>query len=166
MGALPLSAQAGAAPAADGSARSIALRSANTGERLDVTYWHDGRLDLGALGRLDALMRDWRNDAVTHIDPALYDIIWSLGRAVGQDPEVTVLCGYRSPETNEMMIRAGRRGVARDSMHIQGRAADISVPGAGLGALRDAALALQAGGVGYYPSSNFVHVDTGAVRSW
>lgn len=148
------------------ASRSVALRSVNTGERVDVTYRRQGQLDVAALGRLDALMRDWRNDAITSIDPALFDMIWALGKSIGQDPEFTVVCGYRSRETNEALIRAGRRGIARNSMHTQGKAADISISGTGLRALRDAALALNAGGVGYYPSSNFVHVDTGEVRSW
>jgi uncharacterized protein YcbK (DUF882 family) len=147
-------------------ARRIALRSLNTGERVDAAYWQDGRYDAAAVAQLDAVMRDWRNDEVGQIDPTLYDMLWAIGLAIGEDPEFTVLCGYRSPSTNAMLISNGTSGIAGHSMHVEGRAADITIGGASLRTLRDTAKALHAGGVGYYPRSGFVHVDTGDVRTW
>lgn len=146
--------------------RTIGLANINTGERLDTVYWQAGAYVDSAVTALNTFMRDWRNDEITDIDPALFDMLWMIGGAVGQDPEFTMLSGYRSRSTNEMMIGSGRGGIARNSMHIQGRAIDIEVPGLPAAQLRDAALALQAGGVGYYPHGNFVHLDTGQVRSW
>lgn len=161
---MPAAALQPADSAAD--AKMIGLRNLNTGERADVTFWRNGRYDQPALSLLNILMRDWRNDAVTAIDPGLFDMVWMLGRLIGQDPEFTVICGYRSPATNAALIAGGRSGVASNSLHVQGKAADIALPGCPVDDLRDAALALQAGGVGYYPRSGFVHVDTGQVRSW
>jgi uncharacterized protein YcbK (DUF882 family) len=146
--------------------RTVGLRHAHTGERVDTTFWQRGAYDQQEIARLNAFMRDWRTDEIVGIDPKLYDVIWSIGQSIGRDPEFTVLSGYRSRTTNEMLIRTGHTGVARDSLHIQGRAMDITLPGQHISTLRDAALALQAGGVGYYPSSNFIHVDTGGVRNW
>lgn len=146
--------------------RTIGLANINTGERLDTVYWQAGTYVDSAVTELNTIMRDWRSDEITDIDPALFDMLWMIGQALGQDPEFTMLCGYRSRSTNEMMIGSGRGGIARDSMHIQGRAIDIELPGCSAAQVRDAALALQAGGVGYYPRGNFVHLDTGQVRSW
>lgn len=167
---LPLIGDGGdAEPGAGGSAalppgaRTIALRNLNTLERIDVAYWQGDRYDPEALARLDAFMRDSRSDEIGQMDPALYDMLWSIGLAIGEDPEFTVLCGYRSQSTSRTLAGTG---VARDSMHLHGRAVDFSLEGAALSALRDTALALHAGGVGYYPRSNFVHVDTGEVRTW
>jgi uncharacterized protein YcbK (DUF882 family) len=146
--------------------RTIGLTHAHTGERLDATYWQRGSYDQLEVARLNAFMRDWRTDEIIGMDPKLYDILWSLGQSVGRDPEFTVLSAYRSRGTNDMLIRTGHTGVARDSLHIYGKAVDITLPGSGLGSLQRAAVALQAGGVGYYPNSNFLHVDTGRVRTW
>ena len=146
--------------------RTIGLRSLNTGERVDTTFWRNGRYDQSALAMLNIVMRDSRNNQITAMDPALFDLIWNLGQLIGQDPEMTVICGYRSQATNNALIASGHNGVARHSLHVQGKAADIRVPGCSVETLRDAALALHAGGVGYYPRSEFVHVDTGPVRSW
>jgi uncharacterized protein YcbK (DUF882 family) len=147
------------------SDRRIALRSLNTGERVDVTYWQGGQYVPEALAQLDSFMRDWRNDEVGRMDPKLFDMLWAIGLAIGEDPEFTVLCGFRSQATSAM-LRARGSGVARDSMHLHGRAADITMPGASLQTLCDTAKALHCGGVGYYPRSNFVHVDTGEFRTW
>jgi uncharacterized protein YcbK (DUF882 family) len=146
--------------------RTIGLVHAHTGERVDATYWQRGAYDQLEVARLNAFMRDWRTDEIIGMDPKLYDILWSLGQSIGRDPEFTVLSAYRSRATNEMLIRTGHTGVARDSLHMYGKAVDITLPGSPLATLHRAAVALQAGGVGYYPSSNFVHVDTGRVRTW
>ncbi|MEZ5667307.1 MAG: DUF882 domain-containing protein [Alphaproteobacteria bacterium] len=146
--------------------RTIGLRHAHTGERVDTTFWQRGGYDQLGVARLNAFMRDWRTDEIIAIDPTLYDVLWSLGQSIGRDPEFTVLSAYRSRATNDMLIRTGHTGVARDSLHIQGKAVDITLPGFPISGLHDAALALQAGGVGYYPSSNFVHIDTGRFRTW
>lgn len=146
--------------------RTLGLYNAHTQERLDVTYWQRGTYEQVGIARLNAFMRDWRTDEITQIDPKLYDVLWSVGQSIGRDPEFTVLSGYRSRATNNMLIASGHTGVARDSLHVQGKAIDITLPGTALTSLQRAALALQAGGVGYYPSSNFVHLDTGRVRTW
>lgn len=146
--------------------RTIGLNNAHTGEQLDITYWQRGTYDQTAIGRLNAFLRDWRTDETQSMDPKLYDVLWSIGQSIGRDAEFTVLSAYRSRATNDMLINTGHTGVARDSLHIQGRAIDITLPGYALSGLHSAAVALQAGGVGYYPSSNFVHIDTGRVRTW
>ncbi|MGF1625233.1 MAG: DUF882 domain-containing protein [Alphaproteobacteria bacterium] len=146
--------------------RTVGLVHAHTREQLDVTYWQRGTYDSQGIARLNAFMRDWRTDEVIALDPKLYDILWSLGQSIGRDAEFTVLSAYRSRATNNMLIRSGHTGVAQDSLHIHGKAIDITLPGAPLATLHRAALALQAGGVGYYPRSSFLHLDTGRVRNW
>ena len=146
--------------------RTVGLVHAHTRERVDVTYWQRGTYDQLGIARLNAFMRDWRTDEIVGVDPKLYDILWSLGQSIGRDAEFTVLSAYRSRATNDMLIRTGHTGVARDSLHIQGKAIDITLPGASLSTLHRAALGLQAGGVGYYPRSSFLHLDTGNVRNW
>ena len=155
-----------------GDARSAAepyrlrFRHTHTGERLDVVYRHADAYDSGALARIDRVLRDWRRDDARAYDPRLLDLLHDLLGAVGRpDAQIEVICGYRTPATNES-LRARGRGVARHSLHTQAMAIDIRVPGVATARLRDAALALQRGGVGYYADSDFVHVDVGRVRRW
>lgn len=145
--------------------RSLAFENLHTGETLHTVYWADGGYVPGALREIDRILRDHRTGEVLPIDTALMDLLYSLNRRLASDAPFGVISGYRSPATNARLRGAGA-GVAVHSLHTVGRAIDIRLPGRSLTDLRDAALALRAGGVGYYPRSAFVHVDTGRVRSW
>ena len=145
--------------------RSLRFRHAHTDERLTVAYWENGRYVPEALERADRFLRDFRTGDVHEIDPALFDILHDLLGATGSTGVYEVISGYRSPKTNEM-LRGQGRAVAKNSMHMQGRAIDVRLTGVKTSRLRDAALALKRGGVGYYEKSDFVRVDTGRVRRW
>lgn len=146
--------------------RRVRMLHTHTGETIDVTYFESGQYVDGALGELDHFLRDFRTGDVHAIDPGALDIAVRVARLVGA-PAATfhIICGYRSPQTNAA-LRARGRGVASHSMHLVGKAIDLRIPGVSTARLRDAALSLRAGGVGYYPTSDFVHVDTGPVRHW
>ena len=133
--------------------------------RVDVVYRADGQLDYGALREIDWVLRDFRTGEARQIDRRLLDLLWRLRTALDTTEPYEVISGYRSPKTNAMLRREGR-GVSRVSLHMQAMAIDVRVPDRPLTALRDAALALRLGGVGYYGPSNFVHVDVGRVRFW
>jgi uncharacterized protein YcbK (DUF882 family) len=145
--------------------RVLAFDHLHTGERLDIVYWANGHYQPGALKRIDWLLRDFRDDAVHPIDPRLLDLLAALRQRLGVHGPLQVISAYRSPATNAMLASMSE-GVATNSLHLEGRAIDIRVPGRPLSAVRRAALALKGGGVGYYPRSNFVHVDVGGVRRW
>lgn len=147
------------------SSRSLDLAHAHTGERLSATYWRDGAYLPDAQARFDRFFRDWREQEVLPMATAVLDILCALGLALGTGP-LHVLSAYRTPATNAMLARSGLSGVARDSLHMQGRAVDFHLPGLRVSGLRDHALAFRAGGVGYYPGSGFIHIDDGPVRSW
>jgi len=151
---------------AGAEARRLLMVSTHTGERLDVTYFEDGALVPQALAAVDRLLRDVRTGDVHPIDPAVLDVAWSVARAVDR-PRGTfeIVCGYRSPRTNAA-LRAAGHGVAVKSLHLEGKAIDLRLRGVATSALRDAALALGRGGVGYYAAPDFVHLDTGRVRRW
>ena len=150
----------------DGMAeRSLSLYNVHTAERLDVVYWRGGYLPDGRTA-IDRFMRDWRENAVLPIAEETLNILCALDRLTGTDERVQVLSGYRTPQTNEMLRRSGLAGVARDSLHMQGRAVDFHIPGVLVDELVGFARSLSAGGVGYYPRANFVHVDNGLVRNW
>jgi len=145
--------------------RSLTFRHTHTHERLCVIY-HDG---LGyrpaALDRIKRLLRDFRTEQIHPIDPALLDLLYALTVATPSQGCFEVISGYRSAATNAM-LRRNSQGVAKRSLHMQGRAIDVRLSDLDTTALRKAALALKAGGVGYYRRSNFVHLDTGRPRSW
>lgn len=144
--------------------RAIAFSNMDTGEQIRGTYWRAGRYDPAAFARINYFLRDWRAGRIAPIDPWLIDILWVLQmRARGR--ELVVTSGFRTPETNAYLSRI-RPGVAKDSFHLRGRAVDLTVPGFDLRELRTQALELRAGGVGYYPAANFLHIDTGPVRAW
>jgi len=164
-GALTGAAVLGPRAALAARCRSLSLYAVNTSERLRVDYCVDGRYQPDALAAIARLMRDHRADAVHAIDPKLLDAIAALGRTLGTAEPLHVVSGYRTPQTNEQK-RRHERGVAVASYHVSGKAVDLFVPGRQLASVRRVALALRAGGVGYYPRSGFVHVDTGPVRSW
>jgi uncharacterized protein YcbK (DUF882 family) len=148
--------------------RTLSVDVLNTGEKgRSIPYYVDGRYQRDALAELSRLLRDWRTDRVHAIDPQLLDTLHQLQRMTGGKKPFEVVCGYRSPQTNSALAdQSLYRGVARHSMHVDGKAVDVSLPGVQLGQLHRAALQLKRGGVGYYPGSGFVHVDTGAVRNW
>ena len=138
----------------------------HTGERLDVTYRAGGQYVPEALDRLDYFLRDHRTGDVHHYDPRLFDLLNDLLASVGRaGAEIDVICGYRSPWSNEF-LRTHTPGVSLHSLHMQAEAIDIRLPGLKTVAFRDAALALHRGGVGYYAKSDFIHVDVGRVRRW
>lgn len=145
--------------------RSLFLHETHSRETAQVNYWVDGWYDPDALHRLDILLRDWRTDEVRSMDPRLLDVMALVQERLGSQEPIEVICGYRSPTTNEVLANQ-RGGVARNSYHVTGQAADIRLPHRTLGALRQTAESLGIGGVGYYPRSGFVHVDTGPVRTW
>lgn len=145
--------------------RSLSLYAVDTGERLTVDYCVDGRYEPEALRAIAHLLRDPHVDAVHPIDPTLLDALARMQRLLGTTRSVHVVSAYRTRETNEKRRRHDR-SVAANSYHLSGKAVDLFVPGRKLASVRHVALALRAGGVGYYPSSGFVHVDTGPVRTW
>lgn len=145
--------------------RDLAFHNLHTGEKLTVTYWEHGRYLPDALSEVNHVLRDHRANEVHPIDPDLLDTLDALQQRLDTQATFEVISGYRSPETNRR-LRAQGRNVAVYSLHMEGEAIDIRVPGRDLSQVRDAALSLQKGGVGYYPRSQFVHVDVGNVRSW
>lgn len=147
-------------------ARVVHLRNLHTGEQARAEYWVKGQYVRSSLKMIDRVLRDHRSGDVHAMDPRLVDQIYLLTRAVAKRGPVEIISGYRSPETNAMLREEDGSGVAQNSYHMQGRAVDIRVPGMPLRHLRAAALQLKAGGVGFYPRSNFVHIDTGPVRRW
>lgn len=151
--------------AAASDARRLKFEHLHTGERLDVAYRTGAEYDEAALRDIDTLLRDWRTGEVAAIDPALLDDIFEVQARLGGRVTIRVICGYRSPKTNANLA-AKSSGVAKRSLHMQGRAIDLALSGVPILDLRDAALALKRGGVGTYSRSGFVHLDTGRVRRW
>ena len=140
----------------------------HTGDRLDVIYRRGDHYIPQALDELDHYLRDHRTGDVHHFDPHLFDLLYDLTASLGDSGgEIDVICGYRTPWSNEFLrTRHPHTGVAEHSLHMQAEAIDIRLPGIPTSELRDAALRLHRGGVGYYRSSDFVHVDVGRVRQW
>jgi uncharacterized protein YcbK (DUF882 family) len=140
----------------------------HTGERLDVVYRRGDHYIPEALDELDHYLRDHRTGDVLHFDPRLFDLLHDLTASLDDSGgEIDVICGYRTPWSNEFLrTRNPRTGVAKHSLHMQAEAIDIRLRGVPTSELRDAALRLRRGGVGYYRSSDFVHVDVGRVRHW
>jgi len=145
--------------------RRLSFYHTHTRESLDLVY-HDGRRYVSeSLDRINMFLRDFRTLDVHPIDPALLDMLLATRMAIGSEQRFEVISGYRSPATNEM-LRHKNRGVAKTSLHMQGRAIDVRLTGIATNHLRRAALDLGRGGVGYYPEADFVHLDTGHVRAW
>jgi len=145
--------------------RSLSFNNLHTGEKLAVDYWNNGDYVPEALAAVNYVLRDFRNDEEHAIAPQLLDLLTALRVRLDTSAPFDVISGYRSPATNAM-LHAEHSGVAARSLHMQGMAIDIRVAGRSLDTLHDTALALQAGGVGYYPQEDFVHVDVGRVRRW
>lgn len=145
--------------------RVLALYNTHTGESIKTVYWADGNYLPEALADINHILRDHRNDAVKTMSPALLNLLHSVHSAVDARQPIHIISGYRSPATNDMLA-ARSKGVAKHSMHLDGMATDIRIPGRELTHVRRAALVMKNGGVGYYPGSDFVHVDVGRVRQW
>lgn len=156
-----------AAPAAMAQTRSLKLYYVHTGEKAEIVYKRNGRYDQAGLNKLNRFLRDWRRNEPTKMDPRLFDVVWEVYRQTGARDYVHVVSAYRSPATNDMLRRT-RGGQAKKSQHMLGKALDFYIPGVKLTKLREAAMKLQGGGVGYYPRSGspFVHLDVGSVRAW
>ena len=146
--------------------KSLSFYNTHTGERLRKSvYWAEGDYVPGTLDRINHILRDHRNDAIEPIDPELLDLLHALSLRIGTTQPIHVISGFRSPATN-LHLRQQAQGVAKRSLHMSGKAIDIRIPGCDLTRLRRAAMAQKRGGVGFYPASDFVHLDTGRVRYW
>lgn len=144
----------------------LLLYNTHTGDRIDIVYRQGDQYVPDALAKLDYFLRDHRTGDVRHFDPRLYDVLSDLTSSVGHPGgEIDIVCGYRTSATNEF-LRAHSTGVAKNSLHTHAEAIDLRMPGIDTLKLRKAALALHRGGVGYYPRSDFIHVDIGRVRQW
>jgi len=145
--------------------RVLSLHSLHTGERLKATYWADGQYQHDELAAINHILRDHRSGEVMEMDLNLVNLLNLLHDQVNGKKSFDIISGYRSPQTNES-LRSKSSGVAKKSYHMKGQAIDLALPGRDLSNLHKAALALKTGGVGYYPRSGFIHVDTGPVRNW
>lgn len=168
LGSVGAGAFAGAAPAARSKhERRLAFYNTHTTEAVDAVYWAEGRYVPAGLRVIDRVLRDHRTGAVRPMDRRLLELLFALRSALGTTRPFHVISGYRSPESNAYLRGLSpTSGVAKQSQHMLGRATDIRVPGVALAMLRAAALSMKKGGVGFYPSSDFVHVDVGRVRTW
>jgi uncharacterized protein YcbK (DUF882 family) len=145
--------------------RSLSFYHTHTNECLDITYARAGIYDPLALSRVNEYLRDFRTGEKHRIDPGVLDILWRVQQEMGCSGTFEVISGYRSPKTNQA-LRGKSKAVARHSLHMKGRAIDIRLTGQNTRHIRDCAIGLKSGGVGYYAKSNFVHLDTGRVRTW
>jgi uncharacterized protein YcbK (DUF882 family) len=146
----------------------LRLHHLHTGEDIDIVYRIGNTYLPGAMDKLDHFLRDHRTQAASHYDPKEFDLLHDLVAKLGRpDAVINIVCGYRTPWSNNLLrSRSQNSGVAEHSQHMLAKAIDIRVPGVETAELRDAALSLRAGGVGYYPVNQFVHVDVGRVRQW
>jgi uncharacterized protein YcbK (DUF882 family) len=152
---------------ASAQTRSLKLFNLHTREKAEIVFKRNGRYDSAGLRKLNNLLRDWRKNEPTKMDPRLFDLLWEAYKQSGSREYINVVCGYRSPQTNSM-LRSRSRGVAKKSQHMLGKAMDFFIPDVKLKKLREIGLKMQGGGVGYYPTSGspFVHFDVGNVRHW
>jgi uncharacterized protein YcbK (DUF882 family) len=152
-------------PANSAAVRSLSLYNVHTGESLNTTYCENGEYVPGALAEVNHFFRDFRANEIKEIDPRLLDLLYFTRSQLDTNKPFNLVSGYRSPATNAWLASMSE-GVARHSMHMEGKAADVNLPGHQLSFLQRVALALHGGGVGYYPRAGFVHIDTGRVRRW
>jgi uncharacterized protein YcbK (DUF882 family) len=145
--------------------RSVSFVHTHTGEHLKATYFRGGHYDPASLARVNYLLRDFRRGEVAEMDTGLLDILYDLQVLADRDSTFEIISGFRSPATNAQ-LRAKSGGVAEKSLHMQGKALDIRLTGFSTKKLHEYAMSLRRGGVGFYGSSDFVHVDTGRVRYW
>lgn len=151
--------------AAYSDARSLSFEHLHTGEQLSAVYWSQGRFNPGGLSELRHIMRDWRTGDTVEIDRELYVLLHEIRQRIGTDAPYQLISAYRSPMTNNS-LRSKSSGVAKKSLHMQGMAVDVRLPGYSTKGLHKIAMELKWGGVGYYGRSDFVHLDTGRPRSW
>ncbi|NLH82790.1 MAG: DUF882 domain-containing protein, partial [Phyllobacteriaceae bacterium] len=158
---------AGSASVVQAETRALSLFNTHTQERGTIVFKRDGSYDSKGLQELNYMLRDWRRNEVTRMDPVLFDLVWNVYRDVGSHQPIHIVSGYRSPATNNA-LRNRSRGVAKFSQHMLGKAMDFYLPDVPLEKLREAGMKMQMGGVGFYPTSGspFVHMDTGSVRAW
>lgn len=151
-----------------GEQRVLAFNHTHTRERIDLAYAVNDQYVPDALRTLNRFLRDHYSGTVGQMDPQLFDLLHQVRQSLGGKslPAFEVISGYRCPETNNHLRNSRGGGVAKRSLHMEGKAIDVRLPGVPLAELRDAAISLEAGGVGYYPSEQFVHIDTGRVRRW
>ncbi|MCI5125858.1 MAG: DUF882 domain-containing protein [Candidatus Electrothrix sp. AR5] len=145
--------------------RTLSFYHTHTRERLDITYATSGNYDIEALAEINTYLRDFRTSEVHPIDPDILDILWKIQQKMCCNSTYEIISGYRSPKTNQQ-LRQKSNGVAKRSLHMKGKAIDIRITGEKTKRVRDCAISLKSGGVGYYAKSNFVHIDTGRVRTW
>ena len=147
--------------------RTLSLHHTHTGQTQTFTFKRNGNYDKAVLKQMNVFLADWRTKEPANMDPALFDLLWQIYKAVDGKQPINIVSSYRSPKTNKM-LRSKSSGVAENSQHMKGKAMDVFIPGVNLSKLREAAMKFQVGGVGYYPTSGspFVHVDTGSVRAW
>ncbi|MEX0348625.1 MAG: YcbK family protein [Paracoccaceae bacterium] len=165
VAAAPTYSQAAGFLRGGGDIRRIRMYSGRTGERIDMIYWIDGDYIKDAVKEVNHFMRDWRSNQVKSIDLRTIDIMAAAHNLMDVSEPYMLLSGYRSPQTNAM-LRSRSRGVAKNSLHMKGQAADLRLSSRSVGQIARAAQACRAGGVGRYSRSNFVHMDCGEVRSW
>lgn len=146
-------------------ARQLSFYHTHTRLSLDVVYYQNGEYDQSALNRINRFLKDFRTGDVEDINPELLDLLHDVRNELDSDAAYEVISAYRSPKTNEM-LRKTTKGVAKNSHHLKGNAIDVRLQGVRTGTLRDTALLMERGGVGYYPKSDFVHMDVGPVRKW
>jgi uncharacterized protein YcbK (DUF882 family) len=147
------------------SERSVSLYNTHTGESLKRTYWKEGMYVRDAMAEINHILRDHRTGEIKPIEPLLVDLLSTIRSKLATKEPCHIISGYRCPATNAL-LRKRNPGVARKSLHVQGKAADIRLPGRDLSVLQRVAMSMRRGGVGYYPKSQFVHVDVGRVRYW
>jgi uncharacterized protein YcbK (DUF882 family) len=145
--------------------RSLSLYNPNTRESLHTTYWSNGRYLQKALSDINHIMRDRRTGEIKQINTQLLDLLYAIGTELKIQKPFHIISGYRSSRTNALLRERGK-GAAKNSLHMQGKAADIRLPGCRLSSLRRAAFDLKAGGIGFYPRYRFVHIDVGPIRYW
>ncbi|TKB48977.1 DUF882 domain-containing protein [Ferrimonas sediminicola] len=155
------------APAYAGRAtpKRLSFYNRHTGESTSQTFWAENQYDQSALDAFRRVLRDHRTGEEMAMDSGLYELLYDLTQTLGTDRRIEIISGYRSPKTNAMLASHSSK-VAKKSYHMKGMAIDIAIPGVELSELRRAALSLKRGGVGFYPKSGFVHLDTGRVRQW
>ena len=146
--------------------RVLSFYHIHTREKSKVLYWSNGRYVKDGIAEISELLRDFRSGSIAKIDIELIDSLYALRTKLDSRHHFEVISGYRSPKTNKALRRKDHDGVAKKSYHMKGMAIDVRMPGVELSNLRKAAVSLKAGGVGYYPSSNFLHLDVGRVRQW
>ncbi|MBK7492750.1 MAG: DUF882 domain-containing protein [Nitrosomonas sp.] len=163
--ALPMAASTAHAAIRRPFEKKLSFLNLHTGERTQAVFWANGRYIPEGMRAINYVLRDHRTGDRRSIDPDLFDLLYLLQHRLGTRQEFHVISAYRSPATNAKLAEQSG-GVAKNSMHTHGKAIDIRLPGRKLSDIRSAAMSLQAGGVGYYPSSNFIHLDTGNFRYW